>query len=108
MSPKRASVLIVTFLCLSFSTNVATTNIGANSVNNYSFAGIEKFQQRCQQFKDILQGLTLQDAAKKLYKRAYSLSFDQDWQLAKTASACAALLHHGDSHWKIDSVDNLF
>lgn len=51
----------------------------------------------CRQIKEADQRLS----AEQIYAKAFTLSFDKDSRNAEPLSACAAMLHHGNSSWRV-------
>lgn len=65
----------------------------------------ENFEQSCQQLIKLHQKQAATKIAEELYKEAFSLNFDGDWQGANAASECAAYLTNGSDHWNYEAKD---
>ena len=92
-------VLIVTFFACGFWADFTTDTIFEKNPS----AAASDLEHHCRALREKYSGLSTKKVAKELYKKAFALSFGQDWQTAETASACAALLYRGDQHWAIEA-----
>lgn len=59
----------------------------------------------CQELFKEYQKIAHKKAAAEIYKRAFALSFSDDFQKAKAASICASQLMNGSDHWRIEAKD---
>lgn len=97
------------FFCLSLffgSLATADTDQKNRAGADATRAGYQ-YDRECQQQRAQFPTLSTHDAAKEIYKNAFTLSFDGDMQKAQIASSCASFLHSGDEHWSIEAKDLL-
>jgi hypothetical protein len=68
-----------------------------NTVNNAT-------EEMCKKMMENHHQTTTQKVAEELYKEAFTLNFNGEWQKAKNASDCAAHLL-GSDHWNVEAKD---
>lgn len=95
-------VLILACPSICFGASLREPSVKPSPISELSLS-IEQ-QSSCQPFLDEYHGLDAKEVAKILYKQAFVLSFDSDWEAAKKASTCSSLLLNGSSHWRIEAL----
>ncbi|HXW52466.1 MAG TPA: hypothetical protein VEL47_00040 [Myxococcota bacterium] len=99
-------VLILAFSSVCFGATLMQRTM-AKSANDLKSKGevakTNNLKQSCNALIMEQEKGTVAKVAKELYQRAYSLSFNGDWQEAEAASKCAAHILNGTDHWAIEA-----
>lgn len=61
------------------------------------------YNSSCQKLIDDHREVANQKIAEALYKEAFILNFNGQWQEAQIASECAANLANGSHHWQVEA-----